>query len=151
MRVFLLKDVEKVGMAGEVIKTTEGFARNYLIPKKLGVEVTSHNEASLVNRIKVVEHRKEVVASKTSMLAERIKSLELVLKRKVHDGGKLYGAVSATEVVDLLADKGIGVSKSQVIFDKTIKSKGKYQVVIKLSSQLQPAVLLNVVGLEQQA
>lgn len=149
MRVFLLKDIEKVGMAGEIIKTAEGYARNFLIPNKLGVEVTQANEASLSNRIKVVEHRKEVVATKSSMLAEKIKSLDLVLKRKVHDGGKLYGAVSSGEIVDLLATKGIGISKSQVIFDKSVKAKGKHTLTIKLTSQLQPTVTLTIVPEEQ--
>jgi large subunit ribosomal protein L9 len=151
MKVFLLKDIEKVGIAGEIIKTTEGYARNYLIPRKLAIEVTPHNEASLSNRIKVVEHRKEVVATKTSILAEKIKSTELVLKRKMHDGGKLYGSVSSGEIVDLLALKGIGINKSQVSFDKSIKSKGSYPVTIKLSSTLQPTLTLKVVPEEQNA
>jgi large subunit ribosomal protein L9 len=144
MRVFLLKDVEKIGMAGEIVKTSEGYARNFLIPKKLAVEVTPQNEAQFRNKVKTVEHRKEVVATKTSMLAERIKSIELVLRRKMHDGGKLYGAISAHEVVDLLAEKGVSVAKNQVIFD-TIKTKGNYPVTIKLSSKLQPTLTLKVV------
>ena len=144
MRVFLLKDVEKIGMAGEIIKTSEGYARNFLIPKKLGIEVTPQNEASFVNRVKTIEHRKEVVATKTSMLAEKIKSIELVLKRKMHDGGKLYGSIAAGEIVDLLAQKGVSVSKNQVIFD-TIKTKGSYSVTVKLSSKLQPTLKLKIV------
>jgi large subunit ribosomal protein L9 len=146
MKVFLLKDIERVGLAGEIIKTAEGYARNFLIPQKLAIEVTPHNESSLVNRIKIVENRKEVVATKTSMLAEKIKNLELVLKRKMHDGDQLYGTVSANEIVDLLAQKGISVAKNQVEFDKSIKSKGNYSVVIKLSSKLQPVVKLKVIS-----
>lgn len=144
MKVFLLKDIEKIGIAGEIIKTSEGYARNYLIPKKLAVEVTPQNEAQFVNRVKTVEHRKEVIATKTSMLAERIKSLELVLRRKMHDGGRLYGSISPHEVVDLLAEKGVSVAKNQVIFD-TIKMKGSYPITIKLSSKLQPTLTLRVV------
>jgi len=152
MRVFLLKDIEKVGMAGEVIKTTEGYARNYLIPRKLAIEVTPHNESSLINRIKVIEQRKEVVATKSSMLAERIKSLELVLPKKVHDGNKLYGSVNPSEIVDLLAEKGINISKGQVIFEGAIKATGLYKdkVVIRLSSNLQPAVSLKVVAIKHE-
>jgi large subunit ribosomal protein L9 len=144
MRVFLLKDVERIGMAGEIIKTSEGYARNYLIPRKLAVEVTAHNEAQFVNRVKTIEHRKEVVATKTSMLAEKIKSLELVLKRKMHDGNQLYGSVSSHEIMELLAEKGVSVAKNQLLYD-TIKTKGTYPITVKLSSKLQPKLTLKVV------
>ena len=145
MKVFLLKDVERVGLAGEIIKVAEGYAANFLIPRKLGVEVTPANEKQFQSKIKVVEHRKEVVATKTSMLAEKINAVKLTLKRKMHDDGKLYGAVGAHEVVDLLAEKGFGIGKSQVNFDKSIKEKGTYQVTIKLSSTLQSKVSLSIV------
>lgn len=151
MRVFLLKDVEKVGMAGEIIKTTEGYARNFLIPRKLAIEVTPQNEASLSNRLKDIENRKEVIATKTSMLAEKIKSTNITIKRKVHDKKELYGAISEKEVVDSLALKGISISKSQVIIDKSIKTTGTYDIAIKLSSKLQPVLTLKVVAEESQA
>lgn len=142
MRIFLLKDVEKIGLAGEIIKVKDGFGQNYLIPRKLGVEITEHNESQFKSRIKHVEHRKEAIASKTSMLAEKIKSLSVELKRKVHDEGKLFGSITPCEVVEALAGKGVSVSKSQVDFGKSIKSTGSHEVKIKLSSKLQPTFTL---------
>lgn len=144
MKVYLRQDVPKVGLQGEIIKVSEGYAHNYLLPKKLAVEITSENERFFKSRMRVIEHRKEVVATETSMLAEKIKSMELVLKKKMHDKTKLYGAVSAQEVADALAQKGIKVSKSQVIFDKSIKEKGSFPVTIKLSSRLQPSLTVIV-------
>lgn len=149
MRVFLLKDVEKVGIAGEIIKTTEGFARNFLIPKKFAVEVTAKNEASFSHRVKTIEHRKEVVESKTSMLAEKIKGTEVTLKRKMHDNDQLYGSISAREIADELAKQGISVAPNQILMEKSIKAKGSYPVTIKLSSKLQPQVKVKIVP-EQQ-
>jgi large subunit ribosomal protein L9 len=145
MKVFLLKDVEKVGLSGEIVKAKEGFALNYLIPKKLAIIVTPGNEGSFKKRVKVVEHRKEVVATKTSMLAEKIKSLKLTLKRKMHDEEKLYGSIGFSDIVDLLAIEGIKVAKNQVLLDKQIKSTGTYDITIKLSNQLQPKFTLKVV------
>ncbi len=146
MRVFLLKNVAKVGIAGEIIKTADGFARNFLIPQKLAVEVTPANEASFAHRVKVVEHRKEVVESKTSMLSEKIKGIELVIKRKIHDDDQLYGSISAREIADELKDKhSISVSNSQVVMDKSIKSKGIHKITIKLSSKLQPTLKVKIV------
>ncbi len=146
MRVFLLKDVEKIGMAGEIVKVKEGFGQNYLVPRKLGVEVTSKNERQYLGRVKNVEHRKEVIATKTSMLAEKIKSLRVSVKRKIHDEGKLFGAISPQEVVDALSEKGVSVSKSQIDFGKSIKATGSFDVKIKLSSKLQPSFTFVVVA-----
>lgn len=146
MKVFLLKDIEKIGLANEIIKVSDGYAQNFLFPRKLAVEVTSVNEQFYQQKIKKVENRKEVVAQATSMMAEKIKSLSLVLKHKATDDGKLYGAVSQAEVVELLAQKGIPVSKSQIIIDKSIKTTGTYDVIVKLSSRLQPALKLKVVA-----
>jgi large subunit ribosomal protein L9 len=151
MRIFLLQNIPKVGMAGEIIKTSEGYARNYLIPRKLGVEVTTHNEASFANRVKTIVQRKEVVASKTSMLAETIKSIVIEIKRKVHGTGKireLYGAIHRSEIVDaLFAQKNISIAKNQVEFDtKSIKTTGSYLVTIKLSSTLKPVLTVKVVA-----
>jgi large subunit ribosomal protein L9 len=144
MKVFLLKNVEKVGMAGQVLKVTDGYGMNFLLPRKLAVQVTPENESFYTSRVKHVEHRKEVVATETSMLAERIKSIEVTLKRKMHDEGKLFGAVGSGDIVEVLAQKGVSVAKNQVIFDKSIKEKGTYEVTIKLSSKLQPQIKVHV-------
>lgn len=146
MKVFLLKDIEKIGMQGEVVKVGDGFARNYLVPRKLAVEITKKNETFYKGKITEVEHRKDVITSKTSMLAKHIGEMKITLKRKVHDDGKLYGAVNPGEVVDLLADQGVNIGKSQVIFNKSIKAKGSYPVTIKLTSKLKPQVTLNIVA-----
>ena len=146
MRVFLLKDVDRVGIAGEIIKTTEGFARNYLIPKKLAVEVTDKNEASFINRVKVVENRKEVVATKTSMLAEKFNGIQVILTKKIHDANQLYGSVSAKEIADELAlQHAIKISNSQIIIEKSIKTKGLHSVTIKLSKTLLPTLQVKIV------
>ncbi len=144
MKVFLKKDVEKVGLAGEIVKIGDGFARNFLIPRGVAVEITAENEEFYSNKIKQVVNRKEVIASKTSMLAENINAMKLTLRRKMHDDGKLYGSVSTQEIVDLLALQGVMVGKSQVLIEKPIKAKGSYKITIKLTSTLQPQVNLLV-------
>lgn len=146
MKVYLCQDIPKVGMAGEIINVSEGYANNFLFPKKLAVEITEKNELFFQKRVKTIENRKEVIAQETSMLAEKIKSVEVTIKRKMHDNLKLYGAIAAQEVVDSLNLKGIKVSKSQIIFDKSIKEKGSHQVTIKLSSRLQPQMTVTVVS-----
>lgn len=148
IRVFLLKNVNKVGLAGEIVKVADGFAYNFLIARKLGLEVTSGNEKMYEKKAISVEARQEVVSGQTSLRAERIKAIKLIVKRKTHDNGKLYASISPSELVDLLAEKGESISKSQIAFegDKLIKTVGTYDVVIKLSSKLQPTIKLSVVS-----
>ena len=146
MKVYLLKDVEKVGLSGEIISVANGFGANFLIPRKLGVMVTPENEAMYKTKVRVVEHRKEAVSSVTSMLAEKIQSTQAVVKRKMHDDDKVYGSVGPIEIVDSLAKQGIQISKSMVKIGKSIKTKGLFDVTIKLSSRLQPTLKVKVIA-----
>ncbi len=146
IKVYLKKDVERIGMAGEIIDVKEGFAMNYLIPRGFGVVVTDTNSQFFKKRERTIEHRKEVISSQTSMLAEKIGALELILKKKMHDDGKLYGAVSAGDIVDKLAEKGVSVGKNQILFPKAIKSQGSYEVTVKLSSRLQPKIKVTILA-----
>ncbi|MGE0010318.1 MAG: 50S ribosomal protein L9 [Candidatus Babeliales bacterium] len=146
MKVYLTQNVPKVGMAGEIINVSDGYAANFLLPRKLGVKLTPENEAFYKGKVVQVAHRKEVIETETSMVAEKIKATEVKLKCKVHDDGKLYGAISQHEIVDALQEKGITIAKSQVVFDKSIKKTGTHTVTIKISSRLQPQLTVKVVG-----
>ncbi len=147
MNVFLLKDILKVGLKNEIIKVSDGYAKNFLFPNKLAVEVTSANENLYKEKARQVVNRAEIIESTSSLLGDQISHLSLKLKKKIHDGDKLYAAVSACEVVDLLKEHNIPISKSQVIFDKSIKTRGNFEVTIKLSSKIQPKINLQVVAL----
>jgi len=146
VEVYLRKNIEKIGLEGEIIKVGDGFARNFLIPQGLAIEVTEHNKRQLAAKIRKVENRKEVIATATSMLADQISNLTVTLRRKMHDSGQLYGSINATELVDALAEKGIAISKGQVEFEKSIKSKGTFTAVIKLTSRLKPRMTVVVVS-----
>ena len=146
MKVYLKEDIERVGMKKEIIDVSDGYARNYLIPHKLAVAVTSENQSYYESMSKVVNHRKEVIATQSSMLAEKINNLEIKIRRKLHDDGKLYGSLNAIEVVEALNDHGVHIAKNQVVIEKSIKEKGTYPVIIKLSSRLQPTLKVHVIA-----
>ena len=149
MKVYLLQNVERVGLAGELLNVSEGYAKNFLFPKKLAVQITPANEKIYLAKIKTVENRKAVIESETSMLSEKISGLVVKLQEKVHDDKKLYAAVSASEIADALkAQHGIAVSKSQVLIEKSIKTVGQHEVVIKLSSKLQPRITVAISALK---
>ena len=145
-KVYLVKDVEKIGMAGEIVQLSDGLVRNFILPRKLGMIVTKENEEFFNKKQRIVEQRSVVVKNQTSMLAERIRSTPVTVSSKMHDNGKLYGSVSPKEIVEAISKKGINVSKNQVIFNKLIKEKGRYEVSIKLSSRLKPKLIVKVVS-----
>lgn len=146
MKVFLLKDIEKVGMAGEMIQVSEGYGRNFLIPRKLALEVSPSEEKSFSKRALSVDKRHEVIESKLSLLAERLKNVVITVTRKIHDGDKLYAAITPADVVALLAAQGFEVEKHQVLIDKAIKKAGVFPITIKLSPRFQPVVSLKIVA-----
>lgn len=144
MKVYMIKDVEHVGMAGQIINVSDGYASNFLIPRKLAVVVTEKNLEFFKQKKQKEQVATEVLNSKVAMLAERIKSIHLAIKERVHDDGKLYGAIGADEIVALLKTKDITINKKQVEFDKSIKSVGEHKVTIKLSSKFKPQLTLKV-------
>jgi large subunit ribosomal protein L9 len=146
MKVFLIKDVAQIGRAGQLVKVADGYAFNFLFPRKLAFEVKPGQEKTLEARGMTVEKKEEKVLSKSSVLAEKISSLSITIKRKLHDEQKLYGAVTASELVELLLAQGIQVSKNQLLLDKPIKTKGVFEVQVKLSTKLQPHFTLKIVG-----
>lgn len=146
MKVFLLKDVESVGMAGQIVSVTDGYAANFLFPRKLAQKVAEGSEQFFIQKIKKAEVDAQVLSSKIAMLAERLKTTSIKITKRVHDDGKLYGSVSADEIVDGLKAKGFSVNKKQIDFGKTIRSTGEHKVTIKLSSKLLPEVTVFVVG-----
>lgn len=144
MKVYMLKDVENIGIAGQVVKVKEGHALNYLLPRKLAVKVTAKNEAFLAEKSKRAEVTAEAIKSKMGMLAERIKNMKFTVKKKSHDDGKLYGAVASDDIVELMKSKDVAINKKQVVFNKAVRTTGEHKVAIKLSSKLQPEITLTV-------
>ncbi len=150
MKVFLLKNIENVGAENEIVKVSDGYADNFLFPRKFAIKITAENEAFYLSKVKTVENRKQVIVSKTSLMAEKIKNLKISIKRKTHDDGKLYASINPAEIVELLAIEGMSIARNQIIIDKAIKERGIYDITIKLTSQLQPKLQLKIVSEKQQ-
>ena len=144
MEIYLLSDIKGIGIKGEIVKVKEGYADNFIIPRKMGVKVTAKNSEFYNKKAVSLKDRKKVINSNTSILAEKIKGIKLTLKRKMHDDGKLYAAINASEIASLLAKEGINIKKNQVDINKSIKTKGLFSVDIKLTSKIQSKVELKV-------
>src|SRR5438477_7592322 len=108
MEVYLHKDVPNLGSAGQIVRVKPGFAQNYIIPRGLGSIVTEANRAFFKTRERKPKDT-QIATQETSLLADKISSLRIILKRKMHDDGKLYAAVRPGEVADLLTEKVVKI------------------------------------------
>lgn len=132
MQVILKETIEKLGKAGDVVKVAPGYARNYLIPKKLAVPATE-GSLKLVRQMQESAARrdhKEKAAAET--VAREVSRLTLELNRKAGEGGSLFGSVTSIDVAEMLAKHKIDVDKRKILLEDPIKSVGEFTVPIRL-------------------
>ena len=133
MKVILLQDVKSLGKKGDTVNVNDGYARNYIIPKKLGVEATGANVNDLklqkANQAKVEKEQLE----EAKALGEKIESLMITIPIKVGEGGRAFGAVTGKEIAKALSDQHqIEVDKKKIVLPDSIKGAGEFDVPIKL-------------------
>jgi len=142
----LIEDVQDIGRSGEIISPREGFARNYLLPKKLAVPATAH---ALRMQAKLQEERSKKAAldkKEAEMLAQKIEGMTLQIAVKVDQEGHLYGSVGAAEIVHLFEKEGINLDKRNVGMQLHIKSLGEHSLVLKLKEGVTCNYILNVIS-----
>ena len=145
MKVILRQDVKGQGKKGQMVEVSDGYGRNFLLPRKLAVEATAEN----INTMKMQDKAKQARAAEekaaAEAAAERLKSCQVKIPARAGQGGKLFGAVTGKEISDALkAQYGLEVSKSQLVLAAPIKSFGSYEVKCKLGSEVSGTVYVLV-------
>ncbi|HSF18623.1 MAG TPA: 50S ribosomal protein L9 [Vicinamibacteria bacterium] len=141
MRLILREEVENLGKRGEIINVARGYARNYLLPRRLAVEVTDDNLRLIEKEKKVYETRLAKEREDAENLASSLTGLRLSFRRKVHgEGQELYGSVSVTDVADAVAAKGFKIEKRKIHLDEPFKTLGEFSVVVKLHPQVEVSI-----------
>ena len=151
MEVILLERVEKLGAIGDVVKVKDGFARNFLLPRKKALRANEANRKVFeANRAKIEEDNanRRVDAEKASKGVDG-KTVQLI--RQASNTGQLYGSVSARDIVDALAAEGAHVTKSQVVLDRPIKAIGMHEVKVALHPEVSVTVKVNVARSPEEA
>ena len=151
MEVILLERVEKLGSIGDMVKVKNGFARNYLLPRKKALRANESNRKLFeANRARIEEENanRRSDAEKSSKGVDG-KSVQLI--RQASNTGQLYGSVSARDIADALEAEGAKVAKSQVVLDKPIKAIGMYDVKIALHPEVSVTVKVNVARSPEEA
>ena len=145
MKVILLQDVKKMGKKGDVIEASDGYARNYLFPRKLAEEATA-NALHVVNAKKENERKNKLAELEAAQkLAAELKGKEVTINAKAGDNGRLFGAITNKDVAEAInSEFNLSIDKKKVVVN-TIKVAGTYEVEVKLYPEVSTKMKVNIV------
>lgn len=146
MKVVLLEDVKGQGKKGEIVNVSDGFARNFLFPKKLAKPADNQTIQEIKAKKESEEFRKAEEKKNAAALAEKLKGTVLTFKSTGGADGRLYGAVTAKDICDKLqSELGLTVDKRKIVLNETIKTVGEYDLEIKLYPEISANIKIKVV------
>ena len=145
MKVILLQDIRGKGKKGQMIEASDGYARNYLLPRKMAIEATADN----INTMKMNDKAKAEQAAREKAqaqeFAEKLKEITVEIKAKAGSGGRLFGSITSQEVSDALkAQHGIAIDKKKIVQDEPIKSYGTFSMKAKLGYEITATITVHV-------
>jgi large subunit ribosomal protein L9 len=150
MEVILREHVENLGQRGAVVKVADGYARNFLLPRKLALLATPANMKVVARQRKIVDAREAEERSDAEGLAVRMAQVEIVLARRVGEQEALYGSVTAADIAEDLATKGFEVDKRKIQLDEPLKRLGEFSVPLKLYRDVMTQLRVRVVALTDE-
>lgn len=145
MKVILLKDVKTLGKKDQVVEVNDGYARNYIIPQKIGIEASNGNMNNLklqkANEARIAQENLE----KAKAYAEELKKLTVVVKMKAGEGGRAFGSVSSKEIVEAAKKQhNVELDKKKLVLPEAIKAFGSYEVAVKLHPEVTGKIVVKV-------
>jgi large subunit ribosomal protein L9 len=144
MQIILQEDVDKLGNRGEVVTVAEGYARNYLLPRKLALEATSGNMKRLERMRTAFAKKSAVEKGDAEKLAELLAGVSIELTRKSGDNDQLFGSVTSADISEALAAKGFTIDKRKIVLADPIKTIGEYDLPVKLHREVNSSVKVTV-------
>jgi large subunit ribosomal protein L9 len=145
MEVILRDHVDHVGRRGEIVKVADGFARNYLLPRKLALPATEANRKWVERERRVAEARDSEERASADAIATRLTALELSVARKVGENEQLYGSVTNSDIAELLKQKGFDIDRRKILLPDPLKALGEVSVPVKLHRDVTAHVRVTVV------
>ena len=145
MKVILQQDVKGQGKKGQLIEASDGYARNFLLPRKLAVPATAENLNTMKQQEKAKKAQEAAEKAEAQAVAEKLKEAVVKLTAKAGSGGRLFGAVTSKEISDALKEQyGLDVAKTKIVQDEPIKSFGTYQLKCKLGYEITGTLTVTV-------
>ena len=145
MEVILREHVDNLGRRGDIVKVAEGYARNFLLPRKLALAVTESNKRQIERERKVAEARDAEEKGQAEALAQRMAQIEVEIARRVGENETLYGSVTSADVAQALKDKGFEVDKRKIQLADPIKAIGESSVAVKIHRDVVAQIRVKVV------
>lgn len=145
VELILLEDVKDLGRIGDQVRVADGYARNYLIPRKLGVAVTKGNLRRLEARKVALQKEHEERIAVAQALAERIASTSVTITAEAGEEDKLYGSVTPQQIADAMTEQGVEVDRHTITLEEPIRQLGVYEVDVNLHAEVQAKVKVWVV------
>jgi large subunit ribosomal protein L9 len=137
MEVILLQDVKALGKKGEIVKVNDGYARNFILPKKLGVEATKQNLYDLDSQKAAEAKKQKEILEEAQKQGKKLEELTIKLTIKAGEGGRTFGSVSTKEISTALKEQfGLDIDKKKLVLNDPIKHAGAYTVPVKLHPQV---------------
>jgi len=146
MEVILREHVENLGRRGEIVKVADGYARNYLLPRKLALLATEGNKKQVEREREKFEVKEADEKRVAEAMAQQLANVELVIARKVGETDALYGSVTTVDIADGLAAKGIEIERRRLQLHEPIKQLGEFNVPLKLHRDVTAQVKVKVVA-----
>ncbi len=146
MKVILLKDVKGTGKAGDSLNVADGYARNFLLAKGLAIEATAKNLNDLAGKKAAAQHKLDVEKAENEKIAAALEGKEVVIKAKAGQGGKLFGAVTSSNVAVAIKEQySHNIDKKKITLSSEIKSYGDFSAVIKMTQGVSCTVKVKVI------
>ena len=145
MEVILRETVENLGRRGEVVKVADGYARNYLLPRKLALPATEGNKKHVERERKIVEAREADEKGQAEGIAARLAAVDITIQRRVGETEALYGSVTSADIADYLRTKGFEIDRRKLILPEPIKMLGQHDVPLKLHREVTIPLKVKVV------
>jgi len=149
MEVILREDIEKLGHRGDVVKVAPGYARNFLLPKRLAVAASDANKKIVAQEREAWLRREAKVKSEAQELAGLLSGVAITITQKAGEEGHLFGSVTAKDIADALEQKNYNIDRKKILLEEHIKQVGEYKVPVRVHREVTAEVTVNVVA-EQQ-
>lgn len=145
MKVILLQDIKNVGKKEQIIEANDGYARNYLLPKKLAIEATKDNLAKLQAKKTSEANKKKAEIEANKEIAKKLEKIELTIKAKVGENNKIFGGITSKEISETLKKEyEIEIDKKKITIKETIKNLGRYTADIKFGDGVNAELTINI-------
>lgn len=144
VQVILNEDVPNLGRTGDVVRVRAGYARNFLLPRRLAVEADERNIRAFEHQKRIAVGRREAKKNEAMSLKEKLEQLALTLSARAGEEGKLFGSVTNLDIERALREKGFDVDRRKIILPEPIKQLGDYTIPIKLETEVEAGLKISV-------